>query len=322
MNQFGSDKPDLRYSLSWQDAKPIFKDSQFKIFADLCESTESKLQALKIPNGMEMFSRSDLDKIQDIGRQNGLPGIAYIQYFEDGEKSPIFKFFGNENDQDAKKKLIKEYFDCKVGDVILFIANGDKNIVYKAQNQMRQHIALHLDKISNGTFIDKNALQFVWVCDFPFFEYDEKTNSLEFGHNPFSLWQGGIDAIKNAKDIKELLEIKAWQYDLTLNGYEILSGGLRNPNPEALMLAFGKVGYTDEEIKNRFGHMMTAYSFGAPNHAGFAWGLDRLFMILHNETNIREVIAFPKNGSGIDVMTDSPSVVRIDQLKELSIKIA
>ena len=315
MNQYGSDKPDLRYGLVWKDAKPVFKNSGFKVFADLCENNDSRIHALVIKNAVDKLSRSDLDKVQDIGRQHGLPGIAYIQYFEEGEKSPIFKFFGDEQQIEAKKAEIKDYFDVATGDLVLFIANSDKHIVWKAQNQMRQHIAKHLN------LIDNSILKFVWVHDFPFFEQDEKTGKLDFAHNPFGVWAGGFEALSKAKTENTLADLKAIQYDLTLNGYEILSGGVRNQNPEALLAAFEVVGYSQEEVREKFGHMLTAYEYGAPEHAGFAWGLDRLFMILEDEENIREVIAFPKNGSGMDVMVGSPSSVRPSQLKELGIVI-
>jgi aspartyl-tRNA synthetase len=159
------------------------------------------------------------------------------------------------------------------------------------------------------------------VHDFPFYEQDEKTGKLDFTHNPFGAWVGGVDALENAKTKNTLTDLKAIQYDLTLNGYEILSGGVRNQNPEALLAAFEIVGYSEEEVREKFGHMLSAYEYGAPQHAGFAWGLDRLFMILEEEENIREVIAFPKNGSGMDVMVGSPSEVRPNQLKELGIVI-
>jgi aspartyl-tRNA synthetase len=316
MNKYGSDKPDLRYDLAWRDVKPVFAGSGFKVFADLSENPEARVQALVIPGAAEKFTRSDLDKIQDIGRQHGLPGIAYIQYYADGAKSPIFKFFGESEDQvEAKKQELSQFLQTKTGDLVLFIANADKNVVYKSQNQMRQHIARHLN------LIDPNLLKFVWIYDFPFFELDEKTGKLDFGHNPFSLWQGGLEALRQAKESGNLINLLAQQYDLTLNGYEVLSGGVRNPHPEWLMEAFQIVGYTEDEVRAQFKHMLEAYEFGAPNHAGFAWGLDRLFMILSDEDNIREVIAFPKNGSGMDVMTGSPSSVNPALLKELGVRV-
>ena len=321
MDKYGSDKPDLRYELAWQDAKPVFKNSGFKVFADLCENDKTRVQALVIKNAVDKFSRSDLDRVQDIGRQYGLPGIAYIQYFEDGAKSPIFKFFGDtEEIIEAKKVELQKYFDLQTGDLVLFIANPDKNIVHKAQNQMRQHIAKHLG------VIDESILRFAWVYDFPFYEKDDKTQKIDFGHNPFGVWkpnegQSALETLEEAIKNDTLLDLRAIQYDLTLNGYEVLSGGVRNSNPEALLAAFKVAGYIEEEVRLKFKHMMEAYEFGAPPHAGFAWGLERLFMILMEEDNIREIIAFPKNGSGIDVMTNSPSEVSPKQLKELSIKV-
>jgi len=299
-------------------AKRLLKDISNHVNKN---SSNTRVQALVIKNAVDKFSRSDLDRVQDIGRQYGLPGIAYIQYFEDGAKSPIFKFFGDtEEIIEAKKAELQKYFDLQTGDLVLFIANPDKNIVFKAQNQMRQHIAKHLG------VIDESILRFAWVYDFPFYEQDEKTQKIDFGHNPFGVWkpnegQNALQTLEEAIKNETLLDLRAIQYDLTLNGYEVLSGGVRNSNPEALLAAFKVAGYTEEEVRAKFKHMMEAYEFGAPPHAGFAWGLERLFMILMEEDNIREIIAFPKNGSGIDVMTNSPSAVSPKQLKELSIKV-
>ena len=329
MNKYGSDRPDLRYDLEWQDAMPVFAGSQFKVFADLCDLTslsykKHRVQAMVIKNGVDKFSRSDLDKVQDIGRQNGLPGIAYIQYFAEGEKSPIFKFFGDEDTQAQKKQEIKNFFEIETGDLVLFIANNDKKIVFKAQNQMRQFIARHLNTATNNSFIRSNELKFVWIYDFPFFEIEH--DKIDFAHNPFGVWKNNegetnMQTLQNAKQHNSLETLRAIQYDLTLNGYEILSGGVRNSNSETLLEAFKTVGYTEEEVFVKFKHMMEAYTYSAPPHAGFAFGLDRLFMILTGEENIREVIAFPKNGQGVDAMTGSPSSVANKSLNELSIKL-
>jgi aspartyl-tRNA synthetase len=323
MNKYGSDKPDLRYKLEWADAKPIFRDSEFKVFADLCNQTNfknSKVQALVIRGGVEKFTRSDLDKIQDIGRQNGLPGIAYIQYTSEGAKSPIFKFFGTDEQIELKKQEIETHFNIQTGDLVLFIANSNKNLVYKAQNQMRVHIAKHLN------LIDDSILKFAWIYDFPFFEEDEATGKIDFTHNPFGIWKSeeGLSPLETLKKVEasgDLLSLKAVQYDIICNGYEISSGGARNTNPDALIYAFELVGYTEEEVKNRFGHMLEAYSYGAPNHAGFAPGIDRILMLLTGENNIREIIPFPKNGSGIDLMTNSPLTIEPKALKDLNLKI-
>ena len=330
MNAYGSDKPDLRYGLEWQDAMPLFAGSEFKVFANLCDLTDPnysnhRIQALVIPSGVDKFSRSDLDKIQDIGRANGLPGIAYIQYTTEGVKSPIFKFFGDEETQSVKKNQIKEYFNIKNGDLVLFLANSNKNLVFKAQNQMRQHIAKHLDKVIDGGFIAHNQLKFAWIYDFPFFE--EEDNKLDFAHNPFGVWQEingqtKLQTLLEAKNTNKLSDLRAIQYDLTLNGFEVLSGGVRNSDAETLMEAFKTVGYTEDEVKTKFKHMMEAYTYAAPPHAGFAWGLDRLFMILTGEANIREVIAFPKNGQAMDAMTGSPTAIDTKSLKDLNIKLS
>lgn len=318
INKYGTDKPDLRYDLEWVNAKNIFKNSGFKVFSELCLDDNARVQALVIKQAVDKFTRSDLDKIQAIGRNYGLPGIAYIQYFNDGAKSPIFKFLGSdENSIEVKKQEIQKFFDAKTGDLVLFIANKDKNIVFKAQNEIRKHIATKLN------LIDNSKLRYVWIENFPFFEEDEKTGKIEFCHNPFSLWQGGLETLIEAKNKGKdaLLALKARQYDIACNGFEVLSGGVRNPFPKALKEAFKIVGYTEEEVNSQFGHMLEAYEYGAPTHAGFAWGVPRNIMILFDQENVREVVPFPKNGSGIDLMTNSPSTINQKVLKELGIKI-
>jgi aspartyl-tRNA synthetase len=315
MNKYGSDKPDLRYDLAWQDVKPVFKDSGFKVFADLTDKTTSRVQALVLKGQVENFSRSDLDKIQDLGRKFGLPGIAYIQYFEAGAKSPIFKFLSQETISELDKHLKAEK-----GDLVLFLANENKHLVFKAQNSIRQHIAKRLN------LIDESILKFAWVYDFPFYEKDDKNGSLDFCHNPFGVWKPApgkthLETLNEAIKEDKLVDLRAIQYDITCNGYEISSGGVRNNNPEAILKAFEVVGYSEDEVRAKFGHMLEAYEYGAPYHAGFAPGIDRIMMILTGENNIREVIPFPKNGSGVDPMTGSPSTVNAIQLKELGIEI-
>jgi aspartyl-tRNA synthetase len=251
-----------------------------------------------------------LDRIQDIGREFGLPGIAYIQYFPEEAKSPLFKFLGDE-----KASFLQNFFGANTGDLILFIANENPQIVWKAQNRIRQHIAAKL------RLVNENLLKFVWIDNFPMFEINEKTGQIEFVHNPFSSWQGGLPALQQAIETGTVTELVARQYDIVCNGYEVLSGGVRNTDPVAQKAAFQVVGLSAEEVESKFGHMLEAYRFGAPTHAGFAWGLDRLFMVLVGEDNIRETIAFPKNGSGMDLMMNSPSEVLPKQLKELGIQL-
>lgn len=327
MEVFGSDRPDLRIyqkssilyvdQLGWLDTKSVFDNSGFEAFAKLTKNPKGRVQALNIKNAVDKFTRSDLDKIQEIGRSFGLPGIAYFQFMPDGIKSPLLKFF---TDPDDILKKLEKTIGTEIGDLILFLAGEDKDLIYKAQKAIRSHIANKLDILA------KDELRFVWIDKMPFFEKDEKTGKIDFGHNPFGIFEP-FEGMTNDQTLDfaiandKLLDLRAIQYDIACNGYEVLSGGKRNSNPELLMKAFNIVGYTKEEVEERFGHMLEAYSYGAPHHAGFAWGLDRLFMVLNDEDNIREVIAFPKNGKGKDLMMNSPSNVRPEQLKELSIKI-
>ncbi|MGL4759528.1 MAG: aspartate--tRNA ligase [Patescibacteria group bacterium] len=327
MEHYGSDKPDLRFyqnsqiehidNLGWLDVKDVFSNSGFAVFDNLQGQSNSRVQALNIKGGAEKFTRSDLDKIQDLGRSFGLPGIAYFQYMPDGVKSPLLKFFTSQEDilQKLQTKL-----GIETNDLVLFLASENKDLVFKAQNSIRKHVASKMD------LIKKDEVKFIWINRMPFYSKDEKTGKLDFEHNPFGVFQNfeGLDAMQTLEEAVKsdrLLELRGIQYDIACNGYEVLSGGMRNSNPELLMKAFQIAGYTEEQVKSNFGHMMEAYSYGAPYHAGFAWGLDRMFMVLNDEENIREVIAFPKNGQGKDLLMNSPSEVRPSQLKELHIKI-
>lgn len=315
MEKYGSDKPDLRCKLAWQDARKYFVSSGFSVFADIAQKPSGRVQALVLKGLVDTFSRAQLDKLQEIGRSFGLPGLAYIQYTKEGIKSPILKFLSDEEQQNLTQGL-----QAQLGDLVLFLAHENKSLVYKAQNEIRMHIA-HKENM-----IDETVLKFAWIIDFPFFEEDEKTGKLDFAHNPFGIWQcqDGLDEMETLIKYKEegkLLDLRAYQYDITCNGYEISSGGVRNHLPQGILEAFKLVGYDEEEVRSKFPHMLEAYEFGSPRHAGFAPGLERLLMILTGETNIREVIAFPKNGSGVDLLTNSPSYPTAKQLKELSLEI-
>jgi aspartyl-tRNA synthetase len=322
MNVYGSDKPDLRIyqdskqefvkNLGWLDTKEVFEGAGFAVFES------KKVQALVIKNAVDKFSRSDLDRIQDIGRSFGLPGIAYIQYMLDGEvKSPIVKFF---TDQEKTMNELSIKLGSEKGDLVLFLANENESMIYKAQNAIRKHIAIKLE------LTKQDEIRFVWIDDMPFFESDEKTGKIEFGHNPFGMFRNTegktqMETLIEAETNNTLTDLRAVQYDIACNGYEVLSGGQRNSNPELLMKAFNIAGYSKEEVQEKFGHMLEAYSYGAPYHAGFAWGSERLFMCFNDIDNIREVIAFPKNGQGMDLVMGSPSSVRPVALKDLGIKL-
>lgn len=325
MEHYGSDKPDLRFyqdsqvehidNLGWIDVKSVFKNSGFEVFDSLHAQSNSRVQALNIKGGVEKFTRSDLDKIQELGRTFGLPGIAYFQFTNDGPKSPLLKFF---TDADKTLQSLSSVVDVEKGDLILLLASDKKELVHKAQNAIRKHVASKLD------LIKKDELKFVWINKMPFYSVDEATGKVDFEHNPFGVFENfeGLNAMETLEiAVKEnrLLDIRGIQYDIACNGYEVLSGGMRNSNPELLMKAFNIAGYSVEQVHNNFGHMMEAYSYGAPYHAGFAWGLDRVFMVLNDEENIREVIAFPKNGQGKDLLMNSPSSVTKKQLTDLNL---
>ena len=209
---------------------------------------------------------------------------------------------------------IKEKTGAEDGDAIFFGADK-REVVNKVLGRLRNEFATFFNLKNN----DEVAL--AWIVDFPFYEFDEKNQKVDFGHNPFSMPKGGVEALRNAKTDAEKLAIKADQYDMVMNGYEICSGAVRNHNPEVMYEAFGLLGYDKKYVEAKFGAMLNAFKFGAPPHAGCAFGLDRIFMILMDEENIREVVAFPKNGSGVDVMMSSPSTVDENQLKELKIEI-
>lgn len=319
MEKYGSDKPDVRNELVWTSAREIFMDSGFKVFADLAKNQNSGLKALVVRDAVDKMSRKDLDQIQNLGRSFNLPGIAYIQYTQNEVKSPIFKFFGSQKEIDKGKQKIQKFLSTQTGDLVFFVGHTDKSLVYKVQNALRKHLATKLN------LIDQDTLRMAWIYDFPFFEKNEDTGKFDFGHNPFSMWQAfegktKLETLIEARQNNQLDKIKAMQYDWAVNGYEVLSGGVRNPYPECIKEAFCTVGYSQEEVQAKFGHMVEAYTYGAPEHAGFAWGLDRLFMVLVGEENIRETIAFPKNGSGVDLMVNSPAEVNPENLKELKIK--
>ena len=236
--------------------------------------------------------------------------MAYITYIEGEAKSPIVKFL---NESELSK--IKEETGAEDGDAIFFGADR-REVVNKVLGHLRNEFADFFN------LKDENKVALAWVVDFPFYEFDEKNNKVDFGHNPFSMPKGGVEALRNAETDAEKLAIKADQYDMVMNGYEICSGAVRNHNPEVMYEAFGLLGYDKKYVEEKFGAMLNAFKFGAPPHAGCAFGLDRIFMILMNEDNIREVVAFPKNGSGVDVMMSSPSFVDEGQLKELKIELS
>lgn len=296
---YGSDKPDLRFAMELVELSDTLANTEFGVFKNA-----EVVKAICVKNGASL-SRSQIDSFTEIAKSEGAGGLAYITY-ENGEaKSPIAKFLSAD-----ELTSIKEKTGATDGDALFFGADTRAK-VNKVLGRLRNEFANHFE------LKDTNKVALAWIIDFPFYEQDEKTGKLDFGHNPFSMPKGGLDAIRG--DNKE--SILADQYDMVMNGYEICSGAVRNYAPDVMYEAFAAVGYEKEHVDQRFGAMINAFKFGAPPHAGCAFGIDRIFMVLVGEDNIREVVAFPKNGSGVDAMMDSPSIVDTAQLQELSISV-
>lgn len=303
MNLYGNDKPDLRFGSPMVDVTDIFVGSKFTAFG-ANTGKGSCVKALKFA-GLADESRNFFDKLEDFAKELGAKGLAYIQVKADGLKSPILKFFSEQEIEALKQRL-----DLQVGDAVFFAADK-KQKACTVLGQVRTHIA------REKNLIPENVLAFCWVVDFPMYEFDEEEGKIIFSHNPFSMPQGGMEALNT----KDPLEIKAFQYDLVCNGIELSSGAIRNHRPDIMYRAFEIAGYKKEEVEAKFGHMLGAFSYGAPPHGGIAPGVDRLVMILADEPNIREVIMFPMNQKAQELMTGSPSEVSEKQLRELHLKL-
>jgi len=307
MEKYGVDKPDLRYGMELIELSDVLQNSGFGVFANAIKDGGA-VKAICV-KGASVLSRSQIDNFTEIAKSEGAGGLAYLT-FEAGEiKSPIAKFLSPEEIQ-----AIREKTGAADGDIVFFGADK-RPVINKVLGRLRIEFADHF-KLK-----DPNVVALAWIVDFPFYEWDDKQNKLDFGHNPFSMPRGGVEALDAAGDSTEgRLSIVADQYDMVANGYEVCSGGVRNHNPEVLYKVFGVLGYDSAYVDAKFGAMINAFKFGAPPHAGCAYGIDRLFMVLMNEENIREIVAFPKNGSGVDLMMNSPSPIDDNQLKELSIR--
>lgn len=297
MERFGTDKPDLRYKMELVDLTANFQKTDFKVFQTEC------VKAICVKNGASL-TRREIDDFTEKAKKLGAGGLAYILYTDGEAKSPIAKFL-------TQKELtaIKEKTGAKDGDAVFFGADT-RSKVNKVLGELRIAFADHFH------LKDPNIVAICWIIDFPFYEWDENNHKLDFGHNPFSMPKGGLEALENAKTDEEKLSLLADQYDLVMNGYEVCSGAVRNYNPDIMYKVFNILGYNKEYVEARFGGMLNAFKFGAPPHAGCAFGIDRIFMILEGTENIRDIVAFPKNGSGVDLMMNSPSEVDQSQLDE------
>lgn len=300
MEMYGSDKPDLRNPLIIKDASVVLKDTSFGPFK------KSTIKVI-VCDGIGENSNSWFNEIVDYASSIGMPGIGYITLMSDGSlKGPIDKFLSDEE----RKNLIHE-FDMKENSVMFFIANRNKLHAQKFAGLIRNELGRKMN------LIDNNKLELCIINDFPMFEFDEQTKKWEFCHNPFSLPHGGIKDYEE----KDPGEILAYQFDFVCNGNEMASGAIRNHDLDSLAKGFEIVGYSREEVENRFKSIFTAFKYGCPPHGGMAPGIDRLIMLIQDEPNLREVQAFPTSASGADLMMGSPATLMPIQLKELGIKV-
>jgi aspartyl-tRNA synthetase len=298
---FGTDKPDLRNPLRIYEVGEVFAGSDFKVFAGIV-AKGGVVRAIRAPKAASQ-PRSFFDKLNSWAQGEGKPGLGYITLENGAGKGPIAKFVA-----DARLAKLKELTGAEDGDSVFFVADA-ADTAWKFAGQARTKIGQELGVIAEDEF----AL--CWVVDFPMFEYDDKLKKIDFSHNPFSMPQGGLEALET----QDPLTIKAWQYDIVCNGIELCSGAIRNHKPEIMYKAFGIAGYSNEEVEARFGGMLNAFKFGAPPHGGAAPGVDRIVMLLADEPNIREIITFPMNQSAVDLMMDAPAEVPAEKLRELHI---
>ncbi len=300
MEKYGSDKPDLRYDLAMVDMIDIFARCENEIFSNIAKDTKkNRVKALKVPNGDNIFSKRQMKGFEDYVRKFGASGLGYFQMKEDGLKGPLAKFFSAED----LEQIIK-VSELKVGDVIFFGA-GDKHLVWDYMGRFRIYLAELME------IIPENRFEFVWVVDFPMFEVEE--GKIKAMHHPFTM-PSNIDV----KDPEEMMSIA---YDIVLNGTELGGGSVRIHKPEIQEKVFKLLGISDEEAHEKFGFLLDALKFGAPPHAGLAFGLDRMMMLLTDSPSIRDVIAFPKTQKAQCILTQAPSPVDNEQLKELSIRL-
>lgn len=302
---YGSDKPDLRNPIKMQIVSDHFRGSGFVIFAKLLEQEGTEIRAIPAPTG---GSRKFCDRMNAFAQKEGLPGMGYIFWRDNnGEMEaagPLAKNIGPE-----RTEAIRQQLGLTVGDAAFFLG-GKPKAFEKVAGKARDVIGEELN------LTDKERFAFAWIVDFPIYEKDEETGKIDFEHNPFSMPQGGMDAL-----LGDPLEVKGYQYDLACNGYELVSGAIRNHKPEIMFKAFEIAGYDESEVRKRFGGMVNAFQYGAPPHGGCAAGIDRIVMLLADTVNIREVIMFPMNQRAEDLMMDAPSEPLPEQLMELNLRV-
>jgi len=303
MAKYGTDKPDLRISTVNADVTAVFAGSDFKVFAEAA-ARGAVVRAVIGPGGAAR-PRSFFDKLDAWAREQGAPGLGYVSLAEGQARGPIAKFL----DADRLGAL-KAATGTGPGDVVFFVCDKPE-VADPLAGRLRAKLGEDLD------LVEKNAFRFCWVVDFPMYEWDEETKKIDFSHNPFSMPQGGLEALET----QDPLTIKAYQYDIVCNGIELSSGAIRNHRPDIMFKAFEIAGYSRDEVEARFGGMLNAFRYGAPPHGGSAPGIDRIVMMLANERNLREVVAFPMNQQAQDLLMQAPSEVEPRRLRELHIKL-
>ncbi len=303
LRKYGSDKPDLRNPLVMQNVSEHFKGSGFKVFARMLEDTKNEVWAIPGPGG---GSRAFCDRMNSWAQGEGQPGLGYIMWREGGEGAgPLANNIGAE-----RTAAIRAQLGLKEGDAAFFVA-GDPEKFWKFAGLARNKLGEELN------LTDKERFELAWIVDFPMYEYNEDEKKIDFSHNPFSMPQGGLEALET----QDPLTIKAFQYDIACNGYEIASGGIRNHRPNAMVKAFEIAGYGEKDVVERFGGMYRAFQYGAPPHGGMAAGVDRIVMLLCGTTNLREISLFPMNQRAEDLLMGAPSEVTQKQLRELHIRL-
>jgi aspartyl-tRNA synthetase len=302
LRKYGTDKPDLRNPLVMQDVSEHFRGSGFKVFARMLEDPKNQVWAIPAPGG---GSRAFCDRMNSWAQGEGQPGLGYIMWREGGEGAgPLANNIGAE-----RTAAIRTQLGTKEGDAAFFVA-GDPDKFWKFAGLARTKVGEELN------LIDKERFELAWIVDFPMYEYNEEDKKVDFSHNPFSMPQGGLDALQS----QDPLTIKAFQYDIACNGYEIASGGIRNHRPEAMVKAFEIAGYGESDVVERFGGMYRAFQYGAPPHGGMAAGVDRIVMLLCGTNNLREISLFPMNQQAVDLLMSAPSEATPKQLRELHIR--
>jgi aspartyl-tRNA synthetase len=303
MRKYGTDKPDLRNPIVMQDVSAHFRGSGFKVFARMLEEAKNQIWAIPAKGG---GSRAFCDRMNSWAQGEGQPGLGYIIWREGGEGAgPLANNIGPE-----RAAAVRAQLGLDEGDAAFFVA-GDPEKFWKFSGLARTRLGEELN------LIDRDRFELAWIVDFPMFEYNEEDKKIDFSHNPFSMPQGGLEALQN----QDPLTIKAFQYDITCNGYEIASGGIRNHRPAAMVKAFEIAGYGEKEVVERFGGMYRAFQYGAPPHGGMAAGVDRIVMLLCGTTNLREISLFPMNQRAEDLLMGAPSEVTAKQLRELHIRL-